>query len=39
LFNADLNAVIGGTIIIGAVFILFNALADVIYRFADPRTA
>lgn len=39
LFNADLNAVIGGTIIIGAVFILLNALADVVYRFADPRTA
>lgn len=38
LFNADLNAVIGGTIIIGAVFILLNALADVVYRFADPRT-
>ena len=39
LFNADLNAVIGGTILIGAVFILLNALADVVYRFADPRTA
>ncbi len=39
LFNADLNAVIGGTIVIGAVFILLNALADVVYRFADPRTA
>jgi peptide/nickel transport system permease protein len=39
LFNADLNAVIGGTILIGAVFIILNALADVVYRFADPRTA
>lgn len=39
LFNADLNAVIGGTILIGAVFIILNALADIVYRFADPRTA
>ena len=39
LFNADLNAVIGGTILIGAVFIILNALADVVYRFAEPRTA
>jgi len=39
LFNADLNAVIGGTILIGAVFIVLNAVADLVYRIADPRTA
>ncbi len=39
LFNADLNAVIGATILIGAAFILLNTAADVIYRIADPRTA
>ncbi len=38
LFNADLNAVIGATILIGAVFIFLNTVADVIYRIADPRT-
>lgn len=39
LFNADLNAVIGATVLIGAVFIVLNTAADVIYRIADPRTA
>lgn len=38
LFNADLNAVIGATILIGTVFVLLNSAADVIYRIVDPRT-
>lgn len=37
LFSADLAAVMGGTIVVGAVFILLNLLSDVLYRFVDPR--
>ena len=38
LQNADMNAVLGGTIIIGSVFIAINLLSDVLYRMLDPRT-
>ena len=38
LQNADMNAVLGGTIIIGSVFIGINLLSDVLYRLLDPRT-
>ena len=38
LQNADMNAVLGGTIVIGSVFIAFNLLSDVLYRMLDPRT-
>lgn len=38
LQNADMNAVLGGTIIIGAVFIGINLLSDLLYRLLDPRT-
>lgn len=38
LQNADMNAVLGGTIIIGAVFIAINLLSDLLYRLLDPRT-
>jgi peptide/nickel transport system permease protein len=37
LFNADMNAVLGGTIVVGAVFIGINLLSDVLYRIVDPR--
>jgi peptide/nickel transport system permease protein len=37
LFNADLNAVLGGTIVIGVVYILLNMLSDLIYPLVDPR--
>jgi peptide/nickel transport system permease protein len=37
LFNADMNAVLGGTIVVGAVFIGLNLVSDVLYRLADPR--
>ena len=37
LFNADMNAVLGGTIVVGAVFIGINLFSDVLYRIADPR--
>lgn len=38
LLNADMNAVLGATLVIGAVFILINRLSDVLYRVLDPRS-
>jgi peptide/nickel transport system permease protein len=38
LQNADMNAVLGGTIAIGTVFIGINLLSDLLYRVLDPRT-
>lgn len=37
LFNADMNAVIGGTIVVGTCFIGLNLLSDLLYQFVDPR--
>jgi peptide/nickel transport system permease protein len=37
LFNADMNAVLGGTLVVGAVFIGINLTCDFLYRIADPR--
>jgi peptide/nickel transport system permease protein len=37
LFNADLNAVLGGTIVVGAVYIGLNMLSDLVYPLVDPR--
>ncbi|WP_371071525.1 MULTISPECIES: ABC transporter permease [unclassified Sinorhizobium] len=38
LQNADMNAVLGGTIIIGTVFVSINLLSDLLYWTLDPRT-
>jgi peptide/nickel transport system permease protein len=38
LLNADMNAVLGGTLVIGAVFIAVNLLSDILGRLVDPRT-
>ncbi|MGG7580845.1 ABC transporter permease [Rhizobium sp. Nf11,1] len=38
LQNADMNAVLGGTIVIGTIFIGINLLSDLLYRTLDPRT-
>jgi peptide/nickel transport system permease protein len=38
LFNADMNAVLGGTIVVGMAFIGLNLLSDVLYRLLDPRS-
>jgi len=38
LQNADMNAVLGGTIMIGSVFIAINLFSDLLYRLLDPRT-
>jgi peptide/nickel transport system permease protein len=37
LFNGDMNAVIGATVVIGAVFITLNLTSDILYRVLDPR--
>jgi peptide/nickel transport system permease protein len=37
LFNADLNAVLGGTMVIGAVYIVLNLASDLVYPMLDPR--
>ena len=37
MFNADMNAVIGGTLVIGTVFVILNQLSDLAYRRLDPR--
>ncbi len=38
LQNADMNAVLGGTIVVGSVFIALNLLSDLLYKSLDPRT-
>ena len=38
LQNADMNAVLGGTIVVGSIFIGINLLSDLAYRMLDPRT-
>jgi len=37
LFNADLNAVLGGTVLVGVVYIGLNMISDLIYPLVDPR--
>ena len=37
LFNADMNAVIGGTVAVGICFVGINMLSDALYRLVDPR--
>jgi len=37
LLNADMNAVLGATLVIGAVFIGINKASDMLYRLLDPR--
>jgi peptide/nickel transport system permease protein len=38
LFSADLNAVLGATLVIGVCFVLLNAMADLITPLLDPRS-
>jgi peptide/nickel transport system permease protein len=37
LLNADMNAVLGATLVIGCVYVGLNMLADLAYRLFDPR--
>jgi peptide/nickel transport system permease protein len=38
LQNADMNAVLGGTLVVGTVFVGLNLASDLLYRLLDPRT-
>jgi peptide/nickel transport system permease protein len=33
-----MNAVLGGTVVVGLIFICLNILSDLLYRFFDPRS-
>jgi len=37
LLSADMNAVLGGTVVVGAVFVGLNLFSDLLYRLVDPR--
>lgn len=37
LLNADMNAVLGATLVIGLVYVVLNLLSDMAYRLLDPR--
>lgn len=37
LFSADMAAVLGGTVVVGAVFIGINLFSDILYKIVDPR--
>ena len=37
LQNADMNAVLGGTLVIGVIFVGLNLLSDLLYSVLDPR--
>ncbi len=39
LLAGDMNAVLGGTVVIGVCFIGLNLLSDLLYRVLDPRSA
>lgn len=38
LLAGDMNAVVGCTLLIGAIFVAINLLCDLLYRLFDPRT-
>ncbi|MEM7489106.1 MAG: ABC transporter permease [Pseudomonadota bacterium] len=38
LLSADMNAVLGGTVVIGLIFICLNIFSDLLYRVFDPRS-
>lgn len=37
LLSADMNAVLGGTVVVGLVFVCLNIFSDLLYRYLDPR--
>lgn len=37
LLAGDMNAVLGGTVLIGICFVALNLLSDILYRVLDPR--
>ncbi|MFO1139579.1 MAG: ABC transporter permease [Paracoccus sp. (in: a-proteobacteria)] len=39
LLAGDMNAVLGGTVLVGTCFVALNLLSDLLYRLLDPRAA
>lgn len=39
LLAGDMNAVLGGTVVVGVCFVGLNMLSDLLYRLLDPRAA
>lgn len=37
LLSADMNAVLGGTVVVGLIFVLLNIFSDLLYKVFDPR--
>lgn len=37
LLNADMNAVLGATLVVGLSYVALNLVADLLYRLLDPR--
>lgn len=37
LLSADMNAVMGGTVVVGLVFVCLNIFSDLLYKYFDPR--
>jgi peptide/nickel transport system permease protein len=37
LMNADMNPVVGSTLLIGVIYVGLNLIADLLYRVLDPR--
>ncbi|MBE9605909.1 ABC transporter permease [Acetobacteraceae bacterium H6797] len=37
LLNADMNAVLGATLVVGLIYVILNLFADLCYRLLDPR--
>ena len=37
LLNADMNAVLGATLVVGLTYVVLNLLSDLMYRVLDPR--
>ncbi|MWB78569.1 ABC transporter permease subunit [Pseudooceanicola sp. 216_PA32_1] len=38
LLANDMNSVLGGTVVIGVIFVALNIFSDLLYRFFDPRS-
>ncbi|MFZ7092621.1 ABC transporter permease [Primorskyibacter sp. 2E233] len=38
LLSADMNAVLGGTVVVGLIFICLNIFSDLLYKVFDPRS-
>jgi len=37
LLSADMNAVLGGTVVVGLIFVGLNMFSDLLYKVVDPR--